>query len=83
MPVEVRLAVVGTLGRLGVPVDTTEASRALVEGNEQQKIQAAWAFGETAGSESIRALEAAMGDGSERVRVAVAAAMLKASEHAR
>ncbi|MFG0242487.1 MAG: HEAT repeat domain-containing protein [Phycisphaerales bacterium JB054] len=83
MPLEVRLAVAGTLGRLGVAVDLEEAARALAEGNEPNRIQAAWVFGETAGSGALRALEGAMGEGSERVRVAVASAMLKAAERTR
>ncbi|MDQ7014701.1 MAG: HEAT repeat domain-containing protein [Planctomycetota bacterium] len=83
MPVEVRLAVAGTLGRLGVEVDTTEAAAALAGGSEPQRIQAAWAFGEIAGSGSVRALEERMGEGSERVRVAVASALLKAAERSR
>lgn len=83
MPIEVRLAVVGTLGRLGEPVETGEVAWALSEGSEPQRIQAAWAFGEIAGSAAIRRLEGAMGEGSERVRVAVAAAMLKASKRGR
>ena len=80
MPIEVRLAVLGTVGRLGAPVDSSQAALALVEGNEPQRIQAAWAFGEIAGSGSVRALEQALGEGGERVRVAIAAALLKAAE---
>ena len=83
MPLEVRLAVAGTLGRLGVAVELDEAGRALVEGNEPNRIQAAWVFGETAGSGALRALEASLGEGSERVRVAVASAILKAAERSR
>lgn len=83
MPIEVRLAVAGALGRLGVSVDTQEAEQAIQQGSDPHKMQAAWAFGEIAGSRSLRVLEAQLGEGSERVRVAVASAMLKATEAGR
>lgn len=80
MPTEVRLAVWGTLGRLGVSVDAAEVAQVLERGSEPQQIQAAWALGEIGGGTAVRRLEERLGQGPERVRVAVAAAMLRASD---
>jgi HEAT repeat protein len=83
LPLEVRLAVQGALGRLGQPVDISEATRALEGGEEPQRIQAAWALGEIGGVDAVTRLKGALGVGSERVRVSVAAGLLRAADRDR
>ncbi len=82
MPVEVRLAVAGALGALGSGEFESLARESLASGTEPQRIEAAWALGEIASVEAVRALEGTLADPSERVRVAVAAALLRAVEGA-
>lgn len=81
MPVEVRLAVAGALGAMGITEFEGAALEALELGGEPQQIQAAWALGEIASPNAVGVLEERLGSGSERVRVAVASALLRALEH--
>jgi len=80
MPTEVRLAVAGALGTMGVDTPTDEAEAALAGGAEPGQIQAAWALGQIGSPAAVRALESKLGETSERLRVAVATGLLRAIE---
>ncbi|HZW09093.1 MAG TPA: HEAT repeat domain-containing protein, partial [Phycisphaerales bacterium] len=83
MPLEVRLAAAGALGSMGVADYEPVAAEALGATGEPQRIQAAWALGEIATPTAVRRLEGQLSDPSERVRVAVAASLLRAVEPSR
>jgi HEAT repeat protein len=83
MPLEVRLAAAGALGTMGVPDFEAVAVEALATAGDPQRIQASWALGEIGTATAVRHLEGAIAHPAERVRVAVAAALLRAVEPAR
>lgn len=79
MPIEVRIAVAGALGRMGAEVSTNEAEASLASSDsELTRIQGAWALGEIGGPAPVMALRENLGEPSERLRVAVATALLRA-----
>jgi HEAT repeat protein len=80
MPIEVRLAVAGALGALGNAEFEPVAMASIESGSDPERIQAAWALGEMATSAAVRALEGKLADPAPRVRVAAAAALLRAVE---
>ncbi|VAX40076.1 hypothetical protein MNBD_PLANCTO03-1598 [hydrothermal vent metagenome] len=80
MPVEVRIAVAGALGGMGAQVSTAESEAALASGRETTRMQGAWALGQIGGPASLRALEEALGDPSDRLRVTVGTALLRILE---
>jgi HEAT repeat protein len=83
MPLEVRLAVVGALGSMGASAPIDEAVGLLGGGPEPAQIQAAWALGQVGSAGAVAALEAALAAGPgatpERVRVATASGLLRAT----
>jgi HEAT repeat protein len=80
MPIEVRIAVAGALGAMGAEVSTDEAERVFASASEPGRIQAAWALGQIGGPSAVTALESNLGEPSERLRVAIATALLRAIE---
>ncbi len=78
MPAEIRLAVAGALAAMGQPVSTEDAEAALAGAELSGQIQGAWVLGQIGGPAAVRALEGRLGETSERLRVAVAAGLLRA-----
>lgn len=80
LPVEVRLAAAGALGDLGSGELESLAAGVFAKGSDPQRMQAAWALGRIASPGAVRLLHGSLGEPTERVRVAIAAALLTAIE---
>ncbi len=77
MPAEVRLAVAGSLARLGLPQGNFIADEFAGHKTPTLRAQAAYVYGETGRSERLGVLEGLMGDAEPAVRVSAAASILK------
>ncbi len=77
MPAEVRLAVAGSLARLGLPQGNFIADEFAGHKAATLRAQAAYVYGETGRAERLGALEGLMKDPEPAVRVSAAASILK------
>jgi HEAT repeat protein len=82
MPAEIRLAVAGSLARLGHTEGGFIADEYLTSTLPTVRAQAAYVFGETGRLENLNRLEGLLADSDPHVRVAAAAGVLKVADAA-